>query len=421
MRYFRFVLSHLRLLGFGFLLTFFAGFGQTYFIAQYSAELRALYGLTHTGFGTVYGLATLTSAVLLVPVGAWIDQVDLRFYTLVVILGLITAAVLMALAPPLSVVILYVSILLLRLCGQGLMSHIAVTTMARSFVLARGRAISLAVMGHPSAEAVLPLITVFVVALLGWRASWGMVAILLLVVALPLVLILLSRAKGEGGEPVVVPAAAPRSVSGESGAEDAFDGPAWARRDVLRDWRFYLLLPSALAPGFVNTAVFFAQIEIVEQKGWARTDFALGFTIYAAATIIMMFLSGFLVDRFRAVRVYPAALIPLGISMTVLGLATAPGGLFLAMAFSGLSQGMAGASSGALWAELYGTRNLGAIRSMAMSIMVFSTALAPAVMGFALDAGLTVGMLALAVSAYVFCAALLAPAIWFRPTISPRG
>ncbi len=44
----------------------------------------------------------------------------------------------------------------------------------------------------------------------------------------------------------------------------------------------------------------------------------------------------------------------------------------------------------ALWAEIYGVRHLGAIRSLVMSLSVVSSALGPLVMGALLDAGVSV-------------------------------
>jgi predicted MFS family arabinose efflux permease len=43
--------------------------------------------------------------------------------------------------------------------------------------------------------------------------------------------------------------------------------------------------------------------------------------------------------------------------------------------------------SGAIWPEVYGTKNLGAIKSFVKAIMVFSSALSPWVFGLLFDVG----------------------------------
>jgi hypothetical protein len=63
---------------------------------------------------------------------------------------------------------------------------------------------------------------------------------------------------------------------------------------------------------------------------------------------------------------------------------------------------------GAIWAELYGTANLGAIRSFSTALMVFSTGLAPAVMGWGFDEGTGVATIALASGGYCVAASVLA-------------
>jgi MFS family permease len=50
-------------------------------------------------------------------------------------------------------------------------------------------------------------------------------------------------------------------------------------------------------------------------------------------------------------------------------------------------QGAGSAVLGAFWPEYYGTRHLGAIRSVATSLMVFATALGPVITGALIDAG----------------------------------
>ncbi|MFB6259411.1 MAG: MFS transporter, partial [Thiohalorhabdaceae bacterium] len=52
-------------------------------------------------------------------------------------------------------------------------------------------------------------------------------------------------------------------------AETATSGPRqWRRGEVLRDPRFYLLLPAVLAAPLIVTALFFHQVHVEEAKGW---------------------------------------------------------------------------------------------------------------------------------------------------------
>lgn len=60
----------------------------------------------------------------------------------------------------------------IRLAGQGLSSHTALTAMARYYERARGRAVSVSSLGYPLGEATLPLLITGAIAVVGWRLTW---------------------------------------------------------------------------------------------------------------------------------------------------------------------------------------------------------------------------------------------------------
>ena len=153
--YVTFFLANRRFLAFGLLLTFSSSFGQTFYIALFGEQIRADFSLGHGGFGTLYSLATLTSSVILVWAGRRIDDVDLRVYTALVCVGLIVACFLMAVIPG-SVPLLFLTVALLRMSGQGLLGHTAATTMARYFDADRGKALSVSSLGYPAGKTASP-------------------------------------------------------------------------------------------------------------------------------------------------------------------------------------------------------------------------------------------------------------------------
>jgi MFS family permease len=416
LEYLRYILSNPRLLAFGFLLTLGSSFGQTYFIALFSDELRATFELGHGAFGSVYSLATLTSAGLMLLVGHLIDRVDLRLYSALVCALMIAAAVFMWQLPAGSIAYLYVAFLLLRFGGQGLLSHTGLTAVARYSTTGRGKGIAVAALGYSVGEAILPLAVISLVALFDWHTVWGFIALALAVVLLPLSQFLL---RGHGARHAALMA----QIDGMG--SEATDRQ-FTRGQVLRDGFFWLLLPAVLAPAFINTGIFFNQRTIVSEMGWDMRLFALGFTAYAIVTVISSLASGPLIDRLGARRVYPYVLLPLGVALIVLGLFDAPVVAILFMALAGMSAGVHHTATTALWAEIYGVRHLGSIKAMAASLMVFSTALSPASMGWLIDAGLSMATIALLCCGWVVVATLLIlVAVRRRPAIavpvSPSG
>ncbi|MDA9591124.1 MFS transporter, partial [Alphaproteobacteria bacterium] len=146
MNYFSFIGAHYRFLLFGFLMMGLSNFGQTFFIALYSNEIRTMFDLSNAGFGGLYSAATLASALAMVINGRFIDDWPLRRYALFVLGGLTLGCVVMGLAA--HVAMLFLALLMLRHFGQGLSSHTAMTSAGRAFDKNRGQAVSLVQLGY---------------------------------------------------------------------------------------------------------------------------------------------------------------------------------------------------------------------------------------------------------------------------------
>lgn len=403
MRYLDFAVENRRFLAFGFLLTFFSNTGQTYFIALFNQPIRAEFGLTHGDFGGLYSLATLASAATVVWLGRMIDAVDLRVYASAVAVGLVGACFLLAWAP--SVVALTGALYLLRLTAHGLMGHTAQTSMGRYFHRHRGKAMSLSATGHPAGEAVFPLFAVALLAGLGWRGAWTAMGAGLAVVLVPAVLWLLRGHHQRHRDHLEETA-----TDGGTGSH----GRQWSRRDVLGDPRFYLILPAYLAPTFILTGFFFHQVHLAATKGWSLEWLATCFIAFAVMSLVGSLGSGPLVDRLGAVRLLPYYLMPMAAALVALAVSDHPGAALFYLAAAGLTTGAGSTIVGALWAEMYGTRHLGAIRAMASALMVFSTALAPAALGWAIDGGVTMEAIAVVCLVYVGVGAGLVTALSMR-------
>jgi len=385
-----FLAENRRWLATGLLLAFGSTFGQTYFISLFAGEIRADYGLSDGDWGLLYTLATLCSALLLLGRGSWADTVPLSRLAPLVALAFAGAAALMAVGW--SIWTLGLAVFLLRFCGQGMFSHIKMTAMARWFVATRGRAMAITNLGYPMGEVLMPLPFLVLMGLIGWRASWGVVALLILFVVLPLLVSLLAQDR------------APRGMEASAGSPGR-DGRHWTRAEVLRHWSFWALVPMLLTPGFIGTVIFFHQVHVSEVKGWALTAMAPAYPAYAAATVSMAFAAGWTCDRFGPARLLPVMVLPMALGIWLIGPADTPSGWIVALGILGMTQGMSGAVWGTLLPWVYGTKNLGSVRALATAIMVLSTAIGPGITGLFIDwgvnfprQGLAMGLWCLALS-----------------------
>jgi MFS family permease len=396
----------------GFLLTFSSAFGQTFFVALFAGELKAEFDIGDGRFGAYYTVATLVSSGVLILFGKVADRDRLRIVAMLTLGGL--AATCLAMAWSSAGWMLLPIFFGLRFFGQGMLGHVSLTAMARWFTVARGKAIAFAAMGNPASQAVFPVLAVVLSAAIGWRLTWVAAAGFIVVAAMPLVFLCLRREPGASAatERVTTVEEAGRPHPPRRDARD------WTRAEVLRDPAFHLLMPGVLAPSFVITGVFFHQVALVASKGWDLTWFAGWVAANAAATIVATLTSGWLIDRIGSSRLLPFFLAPLGVGVMVLGLAESRTAVPVFMILAGVSAGSSATLLGALWAEIYGTRHLGAIRSLAMAGSVFASAIAPGLIGVLLDLGVDIDRQLVGLAIYTLASAALLVAV--APGLSRR-
>ncbi|MBO6560941.1 MAG: MFS transporter [Nisaea sp.] len=368
-----FYLSNARWLAAGLLCTLGSSFGQTFFISLFADQLMELHGLTAGTWGSLYAGATLTSAAMLIKGGQFADTMRLRTLAMVVVGAFALVCAGMALHD--SIVMLFLMVLGLRFFGQGMISHVGMTATARWFQARRGRAIAITSLGYGIGEAVLPATAVLAIALVGWRGAWWLAAATVLLVFGGALWVLFARDRTpQGGE--------------TSGPAPGALGRHWTRPEALRHWSYWALFPGILTPAFIGTVVFFHQAHVSGEKGWSLAEMAAGYPAYAFSAIAAVFIAGRIIDRFGALALLPLFLLPIGLGIVLLQASDEVWIWGVVLGCIGFGSGFSSALNGAVWAEIYGTRNLGAIRALAVSAMVFSTAIGPAITGLLIDRGI---------------------------------
>ena len=365
-----FLRQNLRWLCGGLLLTLCSSFGQTFYISLFSGQIREKFDLSHGDFGTLYMTATLASAATLIFLGKVLDSNRVVHVAVAVFAGLAICCFSMSLTN--SIAGLVAVLFGLRLFGQGMMTHTAMTAMGKWYVGERGRAVSTTSMGYHFGEGLLPGVIALALVAFAWETLWQVSSVFLLLV-LPLAFFLLRVDR----EPT---ASEKKTLSATR---------HWTRAEVLSDPAFWALSLGILAPAFIGTSHFFHLVHITEYKGWSREWAAGSFVLLSIMTITWTMISGWLVDKLSARHLLPFFLIPLGLGCVFMSFFTAGSSLLVFMALLGTSYGISSALFGALWPEIYGTKHLAGIRAVAVAMMVLSSALGPGVTGKFLDAGVS--------------------------------
>ena len=167
----RFILQDPKLLIYGFLIIFFASYGQTFFIALFNDDIKKLYKLSDGEFGMVYAISTTLSSLLLINFAKLIDFIDLRIYSFLVTLGLLLPCFAIYFLPE-NIIFLFIIIFALRFFGQGAMSHAGLTSMTRYFGENRGKAISIGNLGGMLGVMFLPIVVVYLSKFYDFKEIW---------------------------------------------------------------------------------------------------------------------------------------------------------------------------------------------------------------------------------------------------------
>jgi len=349
--------------------------GQTVFISLFGEANRHEFSISSGQYGQVYTAATLCSAIALVFLGPLTDRFSPRAVGIGSLLGLAIACLTMSFAP--SIAVLMLALFGLRFFGQGMLSHNSATALTRWFNRFRGRALALSQFGYSTGEALLPIVVALALAAFGWRSVWQIVAVVLVLLFVPAIALLF-----RGQTTDTVPAAA--DIRQSSATNDR----RWTRGRVMRDALFWWVISGLLANPAIVTLLFFHQANIVQSKGWNALFFAASFPILSVTSAVAGMIGGFLIDRFGAWRLLPFLLLPLCFSNLVLWLGTGEWTIALFFFLTGLSAGVVNNAASIVWAELYGTAHIGAIRALATAGMVFASAAGPGIAGVLIDLGI---------------------------------
>jgi MFS family permease len=353
----------------GALLTLLSSFGQTFFISIFAAEIQTEFSLSHGSWGGIYALGTTTSAVVMIWAGGLTDKFRVRTLGPAVLLLLAFACLLMAFNP--YAWFLPIVIFALRLSGQGMTTHIALVAMARWFVAARGRALSISALGFSVGQAVLPIIFVMLLGVMDWRILWIFAAFISLA-GVPLLIRLLRQER------------TPQSMANEN-PSFGMDARFWTRIDAIRHPLFWCMVPSILGPSAFNTAFFFHQVHFAGLKDISHVTLVAQFPLYTAVSVGAMLLSGWGLDKVGTPRLIPFFQVPMIAAFIVFGLAENLYGIVIGFVMLGLTAGASATLPSAFWAEFYGTKYIGSVKALAAAVMVLGSAIGPGITGLLID------------------------------------
>ena len=388
---------------FGFIFTFFSSFGQSFFLGMFNAPIRNELGITHGQFGNIYAFSTICSSIILVWIGKKIDDYRILNYSFFIVILLFFSSLFFSFIN--SIYFLAVAIFLMRLSGQGLMSHASTTTISRFFERSRGKALSTIWFGLSTAEFILPVLVTYFFLIYSWRTVWQGIAVLI-ILFLPFVILNTIRSINLDSR-----------EAEKNSKNKKINIKSWKRIDVIKDYRFYIISLNMLAMPWLATGTFVYQSFISDSKLWNVYTIPKAFMVYSITSIFTLFLSGYLVDKFTGRKLILVMNIPLLLAMFILFNFNQEIFAYIFLGLVGVSNGLANILGSSTWAEIYGVKHIGSIKALTTALMVFSTAFGTAIFGILIDNGFTIENIAFVGGTYIVLSLVLL--VFFRKTIEP--
>ena len=376
---------------FGFIFTFFSSFGQSFFLGLFNESIRNELNITHGQFGSIYASATLLSGIILIWVGKKIDDFNVLKFSYFGI-SLLTIST-FAFSKINSITFLFIAILLMRFSGQGMMSHTASTTISRYFSSTRGKALSTGWFGLSTAEFLMPVTIIYALTIMDWRNIWIIISVAV-ILFLPLISYFLVKEVKLSS----------REDDNEVIRENI---KQWKRSEVIKDYRFIIIALNMLAMPWIATGIFVYQSFILSAKNWGEYTIAQSFMVYSIASVLTLFVAGYLIDKFSSRKLLIYMNIPFLISLLILIYFQSPVSSFFFLGLIGVSNGFANVLGSSTWAELYGVRFIGSIKALTTALMVFSTAFGTAFFGLMIDFDFSIEQISMISGGYILISLIL--------------
>lgn len=376
--------------------------GQSYSVAAFKEPMRASLGISETNYSLAYAVATLVSGVLLPFVGLMIDRLGAR-RVLPVIAALLGLACL-GMSHVTGLGSLYLGFSFVRSLGQGALSLAAAWLVGEWFARRRGFATALSGLGGSLSVMFIPLLNVYLISHFGWQMGWTVLAFavwsvlllpsLFLVRDRPEELGLLPDGDEVGRDPLFSTSQGRKEDSRkeDSRIEHSRTEPSlvgqdsdWDVSSVLRDPTFWKLLAVPATSGMVGTGLVFHAVSLLGSRGvtagWALALISFQAIVATCAALV----AGWLTDRCQARYLLSTAMLLLALAgTTVLVMPLPIVGILYAMIL-GLHGSILRSTGMVVWLNYYGRKHQGAIRGIAMAVMVFAAAAGPLPLALSVD------------------------------------
>jgi MFS family permease len=359
---------------------FFSGPGQTYSVSIFIDHYIDKFGWSRSMISSFYSIATLISGLILTFVGQFIDKLGHRKMTTIISILFGLACIWMSFV--FNPLMMLIGFFLLRLLGQGSMSLLPQTLVPHWFKQKRGLALSLLGIGGVISSSLLPPLNNWLINNYGLNFTWRFWAFLLIVFMAPVGWYFIrSKPENIGLKPDGVSDEYRDNITPRVHISNS----PWTLNQSMKTKAFWFMNYCGVVSSLVNTGLTFHMVSIVHNLGYSASFAAYILSITALIKFPFTFIAGWLLDRTKVNTVKGINFLILSAAIILLLRADSKLTLIVYALVHGTFMAFDGVSTGVLWPNYFGRKNLGSIRGFAMTTMVLGSALGPLPFGIAYD------------------------------------
>ncbi len=361
------------------LVVFGAAYGQTYTVSAFVDPVLADLGVSRSVLSIAYAVGTGVGGLVILFLGRQIDRWGNRRVMVIGVIGLAAGLLLLSFAA--GPWWLFLGFPLIRTFGQGTMPLAARVLIPNWFFRYRARAFSLLGLATTASIAFLPLVNEWLIDRVGWRMTWRIAAIALVVVIVPVVMRFVRNRPEDVGQ---LPDGA--KVDESTGLAPVTDaGVGFTLAEAKRTVAFWGLVAAGAVPPLITTGLHLHQAAIFADRGTPTAIAHATFSIEAVSMLAATLTIGVLNDRISPRITLGGSMLLMALTLVALLFAGNPLVAVAYGALRGASNGAMGIAIDVAWPTYYGRKHLGSIRGFGMAASLFGSAIGPLPFGLATE------------------------------------
>ncbi len=363
--------------------------GQTIGVSVFTDHIIEALNISRVSVSTAYMIGTLTSSLIIPFAGAFLDRRgvcvtgSLATIGLSVFLLLLTSSVfvvnqLSAFLPlseaVIAFIIVTISFLGIRFFGQGVISIVSRTMVARWFSSRRGIAVGIMGAVQLLGFSYAPQSLQSLISRLGWIGALKTEVLLLLFIILPIVL-LFFRSDPESCGMMMEQGLTSRASQQKSRTKDTTEN--YTVTDAQHQLRFWIMIITLGFWALFNNAFIFHVVSIYQEIGVSASKAVQIFPPISYISVCTQIIGSFLSDRIPIKWLFLSFTLSIMLAFASLINLGTPLGDWTLLIFYGLAGGLYVVLNVVVWPKLYGRTHLGAISGFATSIIIAGSAIGP--------------------------------------------